>query len=90
MVNMTEYGNINVGKNPTMKEQHSGATLPEIYLKCIQDDYVHICKVGQRKMKSVELGLKSFASPLCFLLLTSNSISYSMCSFHYLLYSYQI
>jgi len=41
-------------------------------------------------MKSVELGIKSFASPLCLLLFISNSISYSMCSFDYLLYSYQI
>jgi hypothetical protein len=40
-------------------EWPNGATLSEISLKCTQDDYANICKVGQRKMKRVDLGLKS-------------------------------
>jgi hypothetical protein len=43
------------------------ATLSEISLKSIQENYAHKCKVGQRKMKAVDLGLQSFASLLCLL-----------------------
>jgi hypothetical protein len=79
VVNVTKYENINVGRirqKTAQLEWPIGAALPEVSLKSIQNDYAQICKVGQRKMNSVDLGLKSFASPLCFLLLlTSNSIS---------------
>lgn len=83
---MWQYKNINVGKIRQRKSGtagvaqrcHTSRNILKIYRRWL----CPICTVGQRKMKRVDLGLKSFASPLCLLsLLTSNNISYSICSF---------